>query len=225
MEKIRIGAITIGQTPRVDITGDISSILNPHIEIVECGAVDNYSYDEITEKFAPTKHCKVLVSRMRDGKSVTLSEQKILPLVQNCINKLQNNNCKAILMLCTNDFPEFKHDIPLIDPSKILNSIVYDLVGKGTIGNILPSKNQIEKNNKVWKALGITAISVAASPYDSESDLAKAVTVFKDNEINLIYLNCLGYSVEMKNMVKKITNKPVILPRTILARILNEMYQ
>ena len=225
MEKIRIGAITIGQSPRVDVTEDINSILNPNIKIVECGALDDFTYEEINQKFAPDKDCRVLVSRMRDGKSVTLSEQKILPLVQSCINKLQNEKCKAILMLCTNSFPEFNHQIPLLEPSKVLNNIVYDLVGNGRIGNIVPSKDQIEKNNKVWTALGITPITVAASPYETESNLEKVATLFKDKDVNLIYLNCLGYSVEMKNMVKRITNKPVILPRTIIARILNEMYQ
>ena len=38
----------------------------------------------------------------------------------------------------------------------------------------------------------------------------------------MVILDCMGYTQEMKNEVCRITGKPVILPRTLLARVVRE---
>ena len=57
----KIGAVTIGQSPRVDITADILPLLSSNIELIEAGAMDNYTLEEINEKFAPEEGDTVLV--------------------------------------------------------------------------------------------------------------------------------------------------------------------
>ena len=42
----RIGAVTIGQSPRSDVMVDIKPILGPDIEIVEAGALDGLGKEE-----------------------------------------------------------------------------------------------------------------------------------------------------------------------------------
>ena len=44
---IQIGALTIGQSPRVDVTADIAPILEPEITLLEAGALDGLTADEI----------------------------------------------------------------------------------------------------------------------------------------------------------------------------------
>ena len=41
----KIGAITIGQSPRTDITGDICPLLAPNITLQEYGALDPFDAD------------------------------------------------------------------------------------------------------------------------------------------------------------------------------------
>ena len=39
----RIGAITIGQSPRVDVVPEMQQILGPDVEIVQAGVLDGLS--------------------------------------------------------------------------------------------------------------------------------------------------------------------------------------
>ena len=70
----KIGAITIGQSPRTDITGDICPLLAPNITLQEYGALDPFDADYINQNFAPGPDSSVLVTRMRDASQVIIGE-------------------------------------------------------------------------------------------------------------------------------------------------------
>lgn len=44
MKQIKIGAITIGQAPRTDITRDILPLLPDYMTLTEYGALDDMTY-------------------------------------------------------------------------------------------------------------------------------------------------------------------------------------
>ena len=58
---MKIGAITIGQAPRVDVTCDIMDIFSGKIELLQRGGLDGLTREEI-EKFKPEGDDYVLVS-------------------------------------------------------------------------------------------------------------------------------------------------------------------
>ena len=66
----KIGAITVGQSPRVDLIPEIQPILGDSVEIIQTGALDGLSKEEIA-KFVPRPGENVLVSRLTDGTSAT----------------------------------------------------------------------------------------------------------------------------------------------------------
>ena len=47
MKQIKIGAITIGQAPRTDITRDILPLLPDYMTLTEYGALDDMTYEEV----------------------------------------------------------------------------------------------------------------------------------------------------------------------------------
>ena len=65
----KLGAITVGQSPRTDVTDDIMGIFQGKVEILERGALDGLTVEDI-DKLAPDAGEYVLVSRMRDGSQV-----------------------------------------------------------------------------------------------------------------------------------------------------------
>ena len=67
---MKIGAITIGQAPRVDVTCDIMDIFGDKIELLQRGGLDGLTVADI-EKFKPEEGDYVLVSRLTDGTSMT----------------------------------------------------------------------------------------------------------------------------------------------------------
>lgn len=144
----KIGAITIGQAPRNDVMGDIAEILRGDIELLQAGALDGLTLEDV-EKLRPDGTGNTLVSRMRDGTAVTLQEQKILPLMQRRIDALQAQGVSAILIMCTGEFPEvFTSKVPLIYPSKVICNIVASLNNVSRIGIITPEAAQMEDIRK-----------------------------------------------------------------------------
>ena len=120
----KIGAITVGQSPRVDLTPEIQPILGDSVEIIQAGALDGLSKGEIA-KFVPRPGENVLVSRLTDGTSATFGESYILPRLQLCIDDLEQQGVSLILFLCTGEFPaEFRSNVPLIFPDHILKGLI-----------------------------------------------------------------------------------------------------
>lgn len=221
---MKIGAITIGQAPRVDVTADILSIFDDSLELVQAGGLDGLSREQIAE-FAPDENDYVLVSRLTDGTSVTFAERHILPRLQNAIDKMEEEGCSLIMMFCTGSFPKTlsTKKIPMIYPCEILDRLVPLMTKKSNIICMTPSPLQIEQCENKWKSYVNEVRAVAASPYGEWDDLEKAAEEIKDSDADLIVLDCIGYTQKMKKMFAEKTGKKVVLPRTLLARVVSEL--
>ena len=79
-------------------------IFNGKIELIERGGLDGFTREEI-ETFKPGKDDYVLISRLRDGSSVTFAERFILGNLQKGIDELEKEGVKLIMVFCTGDFP------------------------------------------------------------------------------------------------------------------------
>ena len=47
----------------------------------------------------------------------------------------------------------------------------------------------------------------------------------KEMDVDLIVMDCIGYDMAMKKKVVEITTKPVVLARTIVARVVGEILE
>ena len=128
-----------------------------------------------------------------------------------------------ILLLCTGVFPKLKSKKIILQPDKLLDNMVTAIIEKGTIGVVTPLREQLDQTIEKWNKLGLNVIVDHALPY---ADVEQVVTVakrFKKTNVNLIVLDCIGFNLAMKKIVKTTTKKPVILPRTLLARTIMEL--
>lgn len=219
----KIGALTIGQAPRVDVTGDIVGLLGPDVELIEAGALDGLSRADI-EPFAPQPGDYVLISRLNDGSSVVFAERHVLPLLQRRIDELERQGVSMILFFCTGDFPDdFRADVPLIFPYKILNALVPALSGSGHIAVLTPKPEQVPQVEEKWKGYVRRVTVEPASPYGDIAEVEAAAHRLKGCGADLVVMDCIGYNVKMKEMVADITGMNVLLSRTILARVAAEL--
>lgn len=223
----KIGAITVGQSPRDDLVPEMLPVLGSSIELIQMGGLDGLTREEI-ETFIPEEGDHVLVSRLRDGSSVTFGESYILPRLQDCIRQLEAEGVSLILFLCTGEFPEnFQSSVPLIFPNRILTACVPALTPHCRLGVLTPSAEQIRQMTEKWSSLVDSVHVIPVSPYDGLDAVLKAVLKaareFPADSLDLIVMDCIGYTVEMKEKVRELTGTPVILPRTLLAHILCEI--
>lgn len=222
--KRKLGAITIGQSPRNDVIPEMLPYLGQDVEVIEAGALDGLTYEEIL-KFTPEKDDYVLVSKLRDGRSVKFAEKYILPRLQSCIEKLESEGADVILFICTGVFPDiFKSSIPILYPQKILHGVIPILVDKGKVAVITPDKDQVIQSQKKWSETGVDVVAIHGSPYSKEDEIACAIEELKKHKsLDVVVLDCIGYNQSMKNRISNETNLPVALARTVVARVIGEI--
>lgn len=222
--KRKLGAITIGQSPRNDVIPEMLPYLGENVEVIEVGALDGLTYEEIL-KFIPEKDDYVLVSKLRDGRSVKFAEKYILPRLQSCIEKLESEGTDVILFICTGVFPDiFKSSKPILYPQKILHGVMPTLVDKGKVAVITPDKDQVIQSQKKWNETGVDVLAIHGSPYSKEDEIANAIEELKKHKsLDVVVLDCIGYNQSMKNRISNETNLPVVLARTVVARVIGEI--
>ncbi|SDE30235.1 AroM family protein [Sporomusa acidovorans] len=219
----KIGAVTIGQSPRIDVVPEITGLIG-RVELVEGGALDGLAYEEITA-LAPQAGDYVLVTRLADGRSVKIAEKYILARLQAQIDRLVSEGAEGILMLCSGEFPPFSCPKPLLYPQVLLTNFIGAVAGGKKLGIITPDKDQIPQVTKRWSATGVRAVAAAAgSPYGAEENIWQAAAALKASEVELIVMDCIGFTQHMKDKVAEITGVPVVLPRTVAARAVAELF-
>lgn len=221
---MKVGAITIGQAPRVDVTADIMDIFGGTAELLEGGGLDGLTREDIAA-YAPEAGDYVLVSRLNDGTSVTFAERHILPNLQKRIDEMEAAGVKLIMFFCTGDFPDTlqSRQVPLVYPCHLLNKIVPILTKQSNIIVLTPSPLQVEQSERKWKDYVKTVTAIPASPYGDWEALEKAAEQVREMKGDLIVLDCIGYTKEMKDLFARVTGKMVVLPRTLLARVISEI--
>lgn len=221
----KIGLITIGQAPRTDIMEDLSPMLSGTFEIFQRGALDGLSEAELAA-LAPEPGDTVLVSSLLDGTAVIMAEEKILHLLQDCIDDLENKGVLAIMFLCTGDFKDsLSAEVPLIYPNRILAGLIPALCRNSKLAVLVPDAEQKEDAVRHWQTVGISAEVRAVSPYEGDAArFERAGIELKTAEADCVLLDCMGYSSAMGAQVSDICGKPVLLPRTLTAAILKEIY-
>ncbi|KAL0574172.1 hypothetical protein V5O48_007781 [Marasmius crinis-equi] len=258
-----LGLITIGQSPRVDLTPELKSWI-PGVEIVERGALDGLEKTEIEEKFSPREGEIVLTSRLRDGSSVVMGHDHILPILQEAITSLEIGGssredpnvihppCDVILMACTGSFPKFSHRKPLLIPEDMMtlglaalaNTVALstdseDGTHQGVVGVLVPlpeQRNFADPNGKfkILTSMGKRLVVGDASPYPMgdpsreafdqvEAGLVKAGRDLRTQGAQLIFADCMGYSSWMRRVLESASGVPVVLGRSIVARLTAEL--
>ena len=218
----KIGLITVGQAPRDDVTVDLLPIFGSDIELIQVGALDGLTREEIAA-FAPEEGDYVLVSRLNDGSSAVFAERYILPRLQQCIFDLEKADVALILFLCTGSFPTFQSRVPIIYPCNVMNGLVPALTNRSRIAVITPKKEQLEQCADKW-ADYVSSVQVTfGTPYGDIAEVEKAAREVVAMDVDLVVLDCIGYTSAMKETVRKITGIPVVLSRTLAARAVMEL--
>ncbi len=221
--KFKLGTITVGQSPREDVIPEMLPHLGPDVDVIQAGALDGLEYEDILE-MRPQEGDYVLVSSLRDGRCVKLAEKHILSRLQTCIDKLEQEGADIIVFICTGTFPDvFRSTRPLVYPQKILHSVVPLLTKARKIGVVIPDADQIQQTVDKWRGSGVAAIAMPFSPYEGSGFNQTSLENIKKSDVDLIVMDCIGYTASMKELIACETEKPVILARTMVARILGEI--
>jgi protein AroM len=115
----KIGAITIGQSPRDDIMAVMTPHLPDGLKVLQRGALDDLDAVTIASlrpdlsaetgdlggprEPANELEYDILVSRMRDGSEAMMTHDRVVPLMQQKIVELESEGAEFIVLLCGGD--------------------------------------------------------------------------------------------------------------------------
>ncbi|WP_180326566.1 AroM family protein [Raoultibacter phocaeensis] len=214
-----IGAVTIGQAPRTDVTFDIVLLLGEGVELIEAGALDELDAEGIAS-LAPEDDEPMLASRLRDGRSVVVAERAVMPLVQQALDRTVAQDARAVILLCTATAPSsLACEVPVIHPSMAIAEAVRAQAANGELVAVMvPDQAQVGDIGAHWnQMLGRPVDLYAASPYGPADARIAAAEQIARTGASLIVLDCIGYSVEMGREIERISGARVIVPRVVLA--------
>jgi len=216
----KIGFVTIGQSPRTDILEDLKPFLGS-LEILERGALDGFPPNEL-EAIASLPDETPYVSRLRDGNQVLLSPGKIPPLLEKALDSVVGSGAEMVVVLCTGRFPTLQCPVPLLFPGRLLRGFVKGVLPpEGTLGVVVPLSEQAATARESWNPITPDIYTASLSPY---LDFAAGVEECHTLEgSDLIVMDCLGYTIRHKEMLKRLLNIPVVLARAMVARAVQEL--
>jgi protein AroM len=217
----RIGFVTIGQSPRNDI---LASMIPASFsqDIVQYGALDNLTEEEI-EVLQPDSSETPFVTRLTNGTEVLVSKDRLMPRLQRAVDYAVDAGAIPVVILCTGSFPHISASVPIIFPDRILQSTVDAILPEGTIGVIMPHIDQMDLMQRKWASETRSMVGNAASPYTAPENLAEIAQQLEREGADLIVLDCMGFTSDMKRAVQEGTSKPVILANRLVGRIIEEI--
>jgi protein AroM len=221
MKKI-IGMLTIGQTPRVDLLPALIEILGDEYEIIEAGALDGLSLEDVKGiEILPDDY--VLVSRMRDGTEVKITKRFVIPRVQEKITELEEKGVRLTVIMCTGAFPQYESKGLVVTPQEILKGVLNGSLKKGRLGVVYPTEEQIPGAQSNFGSDDVETYADATSPYEGSEELEALAGRLSAQNLDLILLNCFGFSSDLKKYIAERTGVPTIQSNAVVARVLKEL--
>ena len=127
-----------------------------------------------------------------------------------------------VVVLCTGSFPTLQCPVPLLFPNRLLRGFVKGVLPpEGTLGVVVPLPEQAAKARESWSSITAHVHTASLSPY---LDFAAEVEECQALEgCDLVVMDCLGYTISHKEMLKRLLNIPVVLARTVVVRAVQEL--
>lgn len=216
----KIGFANIAQAPQNEIVSSILRYLPNDIEIVERGVLDQLTRSEI-DALGPEPGQPGIASGLQDGDNVLLSHSLILPLMQDIVDELVNEDgADLVVILCGADWSSIRSTGLVINPGSLFPSIVSALGRGRRVGVIKPSSSQLTKERQRYQNLGVDVFVTSASPFIGEDRLTAVRTASREiveAQCDLVWMSCVAMDKEMKAIVQDVTQKPVLLAHEVLA--------
>ncbi len=218
----KIGMLTIGQTPRIDLLPTLVKILGDEHEIIEAGALDGLSLEDVKGiEILPDDY--VLVSRMRDGTEVKITKRFVIPRVQEKITELEEKGVRLTVIMCTGAFPQYESKGLVVTPQEILKGVLNGSLKKGKLGVVYPTEEQMPGAQSNFGSDDVETYADVTSPYEGSEELEALAERLSAQNLDLILLNCFGFSSDLKKYIAEKTGVPTIQSNAVVARVLKEL--
>lgn len=212
--EVTIGCLTIGQSPRPDILGELSDLLPENCRLMEQGALDGLNPAQLRAT-APSGDDAFYITLLRNGTEVSISQLALERLLRNSLAELQNCGAHLAILLCTAETPPMASGIPYFRGGEILKERVKREYRGKRISVVVPDPGQAANMSLRWNNLGVNHDIYDCPPYFETEESRRLCAKLRKDDADFIVLDCFGFTQEMEKCFRQQTGKHVLLPRTI----------
>lgn len=217
MTEKRIAFLFIGQTPRPDTMVEMKAYLPGYI-IQEYGALDGLESHTIFEEYQPLNEADLLITRLRNGRSVQVSERGLIHRLQYKLDQSVEEGARLCVLMCTGSFTTLRCEIPMLTMDEVFHQQLDFSPEVACIGLIVPLEGQREFFTAQYGHLQRAIVSAAASPYEDPLKICNAARTLKNQGADCICLDCMGYTSAQAEQVAADTGLEVYTPRREMAK-------
>jgi protein AroM len=88
---------------------------------------------------------------------------------------------------------------------------------------MLPSSGQVPQARRRWGEVAAKVTVVGATPYAGGGAVEAAAGELGRARVDLVVMDCMGYTQAMRAAVREATGVPVLLARNVVARVVAEV--
>lgn len=222
----RLGILTLGQSPRDDVTPSFRAILGESVEIVEAGGLDCLSPAQL-EDFLPRHGEHATETRIvnSDGtpSAIIVSRALLMERLAAASDMLEKR-CACTILLCSGEFSDLSARCPgLIQPITLLRPLVKALAPGRKFGIVGP-ESDMDAAPGQWKPYAGEVICEAASPYGALHNTTEACTRLRERGADIILLDDMAFSEDTRRLASIASGIPVLCASTTAARSLVEVF-
>ena len=219
-----IGFATIGQSPRDDLVPYLVERIGAPVRVLERGVMDGMDAEALAALDRGDQGLH-MVTKLRDGGSARIAYELAVPRMQTEVDALVADGADLVVILCGADWSALTAKVPIVNPGKLFPNVVQALAAGSKLGVVKPAAHQIAPTEAQYRGLGLDAVVTAAFPYDGGADDAArtAGRQLRESGAELVWMTCVGMNESMRAALREELDAPVILARSILARVIGEL--
>lgn len=226
MTPVVIGTVTIGQAPRPDLLEPLLDRIDPRrVEVRQYGALDEVDPESLPAgsihapsslpmlsmappaSSAPTGDDRYpLTTRLGDGRSVTLDETFLAPLVQAAVERAERDGAAVTLLLCAGGFAGVESSRPLVRPFELAVAVLSSM-GLPDIAVAVPLERQVLPAERKYLAAGFWPIVRAAAPAEAPSVFGGEID---GGSVGAVVLDYVGHSLDVVAELRQVLPCPLV---------------
>lgn len=220
----KIGALVVGQSPRLEVDEEFHRLSKGSAQLLLKGALDGFSRAEL-DLFKPINDDDALFTRLPNGDGISLSKKQVVLHGVEKLTDLKSAGVDVVIMLCTGVFPEWQDFRGVLFPSRTLASMVKCCMPTGKIGVFAPLPRQCANTKLRWEEKGYEVVSLPLLPNATREEAVLAGEAAAQHDLDLLVLDCISYTNEMKGIIRETAGVPVILGISSAIRCALEMVE
>ncbi len=217
----RIGIVTMNLGDRESLS-DVIQRLGDDIEVHVAGIIDPANW---TRYKRGGSQCvgqeSFIVSKIQDC-TIAIPLAEATRLVKNKIRELEVKGIRNVLVFCTGNFELAGSQGFVVLPKDVITGLLKGLDVK-KLGAIVPDEKQVDDCREQYREFE-TSIRVF-SPYGSEADLRVVAGQFGSDGVDLVLMDCMGYTQDMGQLVREVSGKKVVVPRVFVPFMMRYLVQ